>query len=275
MNKDYKIHIIIYGLFILLQVGSTNCFGGELTKANTLILESQSNGGYYRARIFEKHYTESKPLKVDEVKYYADDTLIKKLTHNEAAQQIYSKIYRINLANPNKKTKLQPVKHKWVIKTPVGVFEEEKILYVFEKYDGHETFIKSEETEPHDELGKQKARFKFRKEPSKQPPVVNVSHGTIGNIFRKLEYWELRGIDNGKITKAEYYIDGKLIQMYNGKLPHRFEIINPDRKELGSKLKLLFKVYDDENNITEVPAGGIVRENTRTESYDEDWMYLR
>ena len=82
-------------------------------------------------------------------------------------------------------------------------------------------------------------------------------------------------MDNGRVTKVEYFIDSKLIQTYTGELPHNFEEINPDKKQVGDELKILFKVYDDDGNITEAPVKSKVGKDTRTELHDEKWMYIK
>ena len=286
MNKKENILVILLLLLLFLCEANSSQYLAEQTAEERLkhfavkpLKYSFSYGvgffgGYDSVTIYDMKQYFYPDFMINRIDYYADGILVKKLTREDVKKLGNEKRYPFKLANPANKTKLQPVKHKWEIHSTHGILNEERTLYTFTEEDGK--FFFTEGAKENTTLSRTNfSRFKFREAPNKQPPVVQANPSHLGGGKRPYEVWTLRGVDNGNITKTEFYTDGKLITTYKGELPHRFEIINPEKKPIGTELMLLFKVYDNDGNITEVPAKGLVKKDTRTEFHGEKWMYLR
>ena len=74
---------------------------------------------------------------------FADGILIKTIKREEARKDGNGRSFDFRFANPDKRTKLQPVKHKFEIDSTHGLFIEERTLYVYlnNVNDKKDTFI--------------------------------------------------------------------------------------------------------------------------------------
>ena len=277
MKTKYLISYLLLFLWIItsfIQSKPVDLSGFEVPPLKYIFsLDTAGNGGYGGARVSDigrKYYYPD--MEVKEVKYFADGILIKTIKREEARKDGNGRSFDFRFANPDKRTKLQPVKHKFEIDSTHGLFVEERTLYVYlnNVNDKKDTFIEGIEDETKVEKDfPLHGRFRARLAPGKQPPYVRISGGSVG----KYTTTELEGIDNGEITKIEYFVDGKLIFTHHGGLPYGFEVVNPEKKTIGTELMLWFKVYDDDGNITEAPSMAYVEKDTSIEFHDEDFLF--
>ena len=172
-------------------------------KKYSFSLTPASYGGYETGEVVDNKQYYYPDFKIKDVTYYADEILIKKITKDKA-RLISDKFeaYDFILANPDKRTKLQPVKHKWVINSTHGILTEERTLYVFGKENDNYTFTTGVDEELDKDFLSKSDAFRFREAPNKQPPVVDVvGAGGRPSYETRVDAWQLNSLYNRKENK--------------------------------------------------------------------------